>query len=107
MCPEMTHRQLLEAGSTLQTRHRLFRNAFPPVAWCGWCLRCLNSTTAMGCFLGVQCEKAAIGVLEGGMHVLWRQSVDLNLCEHDAPDGPGRVANRRSAIIDGDFGAIP
>src|SRR2546425_8714904 len=56
--PYTTLFRSLEAGSTRQTRHRMLRNAFPPVDWCWWCLRCLNSTTAIGYFLGLQCERS-------------------------------------------------
>jgi hypothetical protein len=34
-------------------------------------------------FLGLQREQAAIGVLEGGMHVRWGQMMDGNLGEHE------------------------
>jgi hypothetical protein len=35
MCLEMSNRQLLKTGSTLQTRHMVFGDPFPPVDW-GW-----------------------------------------------------------------------
>src|SRR5712691_7223362 len=60
---EMSYRELLKAGSTLQTRHYMFCNAFPPVDWCCWCLWCCNSNDTIRVLLGLQCEKTSIGVL--------------------------------------------
>src|SRR5437899_1757504 len=75
---EMSHRQLLKTGPTRKTGHMVFGNALPPIDCC-WCLRCLNSNNAFRVPLGLQCQKTAIGVLEGGLHLLWGEFLGLNL----------------------------
>jgi hypothetical protein len=68
---EMSHRQLLEAGSTLQTRHHMFGDALPPIDSFWWCLWRFTSNDPIRVFLGLQCFETGIGLLEGLVHVLW------------------------------------
>src|SRR2546425_12576989 len=83
MFPEMSHRELLEGSTTLQIRHCMFGNALLPVDWLWLCLWCCNSNDTIRVLLDLQSEKTAIGMLKGCLHLVWGQSVSLNLCEHE------------------------
>jgi hypothetical protein len=72
---QMSHRQLLQTGSTLQTRYMVFSDALPPVDWLGWylwCNRCNATVRVFLCFEGLQ---SGIGLLKGLVHVLWCETL--------------------------------
>ena len=71
MVLEMSHRELLKAGSTLQTRYDIFGDTFPPIDGLLGCLWCSNSNATLCLFLGFEGLQTGIGLLEGLVHVLW------------------------------------
>ncbi len=60
----MSYRELLEAGTTFQTRHRMFSDAFPPVDSFWWCLWCYTGNAAMRVLLCLQGLQPGIGLLD-------------------------------------------
>src|SRR4030095_2239338 len=80
---QMSHRQLLEAGSTLQTRHYMLRDTFTPMdrLWSYHWRSDSNVTVRL--FLGFEGLQTGIGVLESCMHIVWCESVRFNLCHHE------------------------
>src|SRR5712691_6874492 len=80
---QMSHGELLEVGSTFKTCYRMLGNAFSPVDSFWWCLWCYTCNATMSVFLRFQCLQTGIGVLEGGVHLLWCESVRFNLCKNE------------------------
>jgi hypothetical protein len=83
MFPEMSHRELLAGLTTLQTRHRMFGNAFPPVDGFCWGLWSCTRSAPRRCFQGLQCEKTGMGLLEGDLHLVRGQFMHFNLSEYE------------------------
>src|SRR5262245_34149409 len=83
MCLQMSHRELLETGSTLQTHHRMLGDTFLPLDsfWSG--RRYYHSNATVRVFLRLQCLQTRIGLLQGCVHLIWWEVVRCNLCHHE------------------------
>jgi len=80
---QMSHRELLKADSTFQTRHHMFSDALPPIDWLCWYLWGHNGNATVRVFLGFESLQTGIGLLKGLVHVLGGESVRCNLCHHE------------------------